>query len=104
MPLGSWKRTQEPVNKHCCPMVSPNRQSKGQFKTEQPDVRTTANYTREVDQLTKLYFYETKKAKGIYEPGDSAVEISISDSWPRAKKLYAGQERIRIAQLRSNTQ
>ncbi|KAJ4993130.1 hypothetical protein SVAN01_01482 [Stagonosporopsis vannaccii] len=82
--LDSWKSTQGAVNKVLLPNGTSNGQSDAQSKTAQPDVRTTVNYTREVDQLTELYFYETEKAKGIHEPGDSAVEISISDGWPRA--------------------
>lgn len=83
--LDSWRSTQGPVNKALLPNGLHNEQSNGQSKGAQPDVRTTVNYTQEVDQLTELYFYETEKAKGIHEPGDAAVEISISDGWPRAK-------------------
>ncbi|KAJ4382235.1 hypothetical protein N0V86_002568 [Didymella sp. IMI 355093] len=82
--LDSWKNTQGPVNKALLPNGIPNGQSNGQVKSAQPDVRTTVNYTQPVDQLTELYFYETEKAKGIHAPGDSPVEISISDGWPRA--------------------
>lgn len=76
--LESWKNTQGAVDKALLPNGSTNGQS-----NPQPDVRTTVNYTREVDQLTEIYFYETPKAKGIHEPGDWAVEIAVSDGWPR---------------------
>ena len=85
--LDSWKNTQGAVDKALQPNGKPNGQSNGQSKAAQPDVRTTVNYTREVDQLTEIYFYETPKAKGIHEPGDSAVEITVSDAWPRVNDL-----------------
>lgn len=83
--LDSWKDTQGPVDKALLPNGPPNGQSNGQSKTAQPDVRTTVNYTQAVDQPTEIYFYESEKAKDIHEPGDAAVEISISDGWPRAQ-------------------
>ncbi|KAJ4316301.1 hypothetical protein N0V94_005510 [Neodidymelliopsis sp. IMI 364377] len=83
--LDSWKKTQEPVDKALIPNGATYWQYNGQIKTAQLDVRTTVNYTQDVDQLTELYFYESEKAKGIHEPGDSAVEIAISDGWPRAQ-------------------
>lgn len=77
--LESWKNTQGAVNQALLPSGTPNGQSNAQS-----EVRTTVNYTREVDQLTEIYFYETPKAKDIHEPGDWAVEISVSDVRPRA--------------------
>ena len=85
--LDSWKNTKGPVEKALLPNSKSNGQSDRQFKTAQPDVRTTVNYTKAVDQITELYFYESEKAKGIHEPGDAAVEISISDGWPRANEF-----------------
>lgn len=82
--LDSWKSTQGPRSKALLPSGIPNGQSNGQSKSAQPVVRTTVNFNQAVDQLTELYFYETENAKGIHEPGDSPVEISISDSWSRA--------------------
>jgi hypothetical protein len=45
------------------------------------------NYTKAIDGLTELYFYETDKANDIHEPGDAPVEIAVSDAWPHAKQL-----------------
>ncbi|KAF3051073.1 hypothetical protein E8E11_010815 [Didymella keratinophila] len=83
-PLESWKKTQGAVDKALLPKDLPKGQSNGQSESGQPAVRITVNHTQAADQLTELYFYETEKAKGIHEPGDSTVEISVSDGWPRA--------------------
>lgn len=83
--LEGWKNTQGAVDKALFPSGASNGQSNEQSKAPQPDVRTTVNYTQAVDQLTEIYFYESEKAKDIHEPGDAAVEIAISDGWPRAK-------------------
>lgn len=66
--LDAWKNTQGAVNK----ALLPNGPSA---------VRTTVNYTKDVDQLTELYFYESEKANGIHEPGDAPTEIEVKDGW-----------------------
>lgn len=81
--LESWKKTSGPVDKALFPNGKPV--SNGAAK---PDVRTTVNYTKAIDGLlTELYFYESDKAKGIHEPGDAPVEVSVSDGWPHAEKF-----------------
>jgi hypothetical protein len=42
-------------------------------------VRTTLNYTKDVDQRTEIYFYETDAAKDIHEPGDDPHEVQFWD-------------------------
>jgi hypothetical protein len=73
--LDSWKDTADAVNK----ALYPNGVRTSAF------VRTTVNYTKAVDRLTELYFYENDKAKDIHIPGDAPVEITVSDGWPMAK-------------------
>ena len=47
----------------------------------QTEVRSTFNYTKDVDKLTELYFYETPDADGIHEPGDDPHEMAVTDGW-----------------------
>lgn len=75
--LDGWKKTQGPVNK----LVGIEPAA----TVCSSSVPTTVNYTRAVDQLTEIYFYETEKAKGIHEPGDEPVEIQVHDGWAHAK-------------------
>jgi len=71
--LDSWKKTQGAVDEALLPNSTVRPSS----------VPTTVNYTKAVDQLTEIYFYETEKAKGIHEPGDQPVEIEVHDGWSR---------------------
>jgi hypothetical protein len=70
--LESWKKTQAAVDK-ALGVRTP------------ASVRTTVNYTKAVDELTEIYFYESDKAKDIHTPGDAPVEISVHDGWSKAK-------------------
>jgi glutathione S-transferase len=83
--LESWKKTQGAVTTALCP--GETAAQNGQPGAGQPDVRTTVNYTKAVDQPTEIYLYESDKAKGIHEPGDAPVEISVSDGWPHAREF-----------------
>lgn len=76
--LDSWKKTQEAVNKAFFP-------NKSSATVRSSSVTTTVNYTKAVDQLTEIYFYENEKAKGIHTPGDQPVEIQVHDAWEREK-------------------
>jgi hypothetical protein len=73
--LESWKTTQVAVEKALFPNGVRTPAS----------VKTIVNYTKAVDQLTEIYFYETAEAKDIHEPGDAPVEISVHDGWSKAK-------------------
>jgi hypothetical protein len=72
--LESWKNTQAAVNKACLP---------NSVRTP-VSVPTMVNYTKAVDQVTGLYFYEDDEAKDWHTPGDASVEITVSDGWPTA--------------------
>lgn len=81
--LESWKKTQVAVNKALLPNASTNGSNGAASNgASSHKVRTTVNYTKAVDGLTELYFYETEKAKHIHEPGDAPVEVTIHDGWP----------------------
>ncbi|KAH8732207.1 glutathione S-transferase [Phaeosphaeriaceae sp. PMI808] len=73
--LDSWKNTQGAVEQALLP---------GGVRTP-ASIRAVVNYTKAVDQLTEVYFYDSTEAKDIHEPGDAPVEITISDGWPKAK-------------------
>lgn len=42
-------------------------------------VKAMFNYTKDVDQLTEIYFYESEKAKGVHEPGDDPREMVVTE-------------------------
>jgi glutathione S-transferase len=88
--LESWKKTQGAVNRALLPdSTSTNGSSEAISNGQtQNKVRTTMNYTKAVDGLTELYFYETAKAKTIHEPGDAPVEVSVSDGWPHFEDFH----------------
>lgn len=58
----------------------------------QTDVRAILNYTKDVDGLTELYFYECDAAKDIHEPGDDPHEMAITNGWHRAKSFSVDKE------------
>ncbi|KAI8936854.1 hypothetical protein NX059_006091 [Plenodomus lindquistii] len=77
--LQSWKNTQAAVEKALLPGKS--------SPVGASSVATTVNYTKPVEGLTELYFYETEDAKQIHLPGDDAVEIQVHDAWPHKDDL-----------------
>lgn len=80
--LESWKLTQKAVDDALLP-------KKPAATVRSSSVQTTVNYTKAVDQLTEIYFYESDKAKDIHVPGDEPVEISVHDGWGREKDFTA---------------
>ncbi|KAF9729553.1 hypothetical protein PMIN03_012447 [Paraphaeosphaeria minitans] len=87
--LESWKKTQVAVTKALLP-CAPTHASNGATSNgdSQHKVRTTVNYTKAVDGLTELYFYETEKAKHIHEPGDAPVEVTMTNGWPHVNDFH----------------
>ncbi|KAH7088593.1 glutathione S-transferase [Paraphoma chrysanthemicola] len=75
--LDSWKKTQGAVDKALRPSGVRTPAS----------VQTMVNYTKVVDRVTELYFYESDKAKDVHAPGDAPVEITVSDGWPKAHEF-----------------
>ena len=50
------------------------------------------NYTKGIEQLTELYFYETEKPKNIHEPGDDPHSMLVHDGWSRAESFSPDRE------------
>lgn len=65
-------------------------------------VRATFNYTKDVDQLTELYFYECDAAKNVHEPGDSTHEMAVTDGWHRAKSFSIDKEGFALHNFKTN--
>ena len=58
----------------------------------QSEVCAVFNYTKDVDKLTEIYFYDSEVAKDIHEPGDDPHEMAITDGWHRAKSFSVDKE------------
>lgn len=65
-------------------------------------VKATFNYTKDIDQLTELYFYECDAAKNIHEPGDSPHEMAVTDGWHRAKSFSIDKEGFSLHDLKTS--
>jgi glutathione S-transferase len=89
--LDSWKKTQAPVDKMMA-SGSPSNSS----------VRTTVNYTRAVDGITEVYFYESKKAKDAHEPGDAPVDILVHDGRVHSAPFTLDENRFSIHPFQSS--
>ncbi|KAF2649755.1 hypothetical protein K491DRAFT_697851 [Lophiostoma macrostomum CBS 122681] len=104
--LDSWKDTQGAVEEKILPGKQTTNGTNGTNDTNgtsgQPDIKTTVNYTKAVDGLTELYFYETDAAKNIHEPGDDPFEISISDAWPHAQDLTLDTNGFSVHSLKTS--
>ncbi|KAJ4349450.1 uncharacterized protein N0V89_008065 [Didymosphaeria variabile] len=100
--LESWKKTQVAVDKALLPDGTPMNGSNGASGNGQPEVRATVNYTKAVDGITELYFYETEKAKNIHEPGDAPVEVSMSNGWPHAKDFHIDENGFSVHSLKTS--
>lgn len=86
--LPAWKNTQGAVNKALLPGTTSTTNGDSANGVHKGEVKAVFNYTKDVSpKLTELYFYETEKANGIHEPGDSPHEVTIHDGWSRAKEF-----------------
>lgn len=74
--LPSWQKTQGAVDKALLPTES-------HVNANPREVRAKFNYTKEVDRLTEIYFYESEAAKDTHEPGDDPHEMAVTDGWER---------------------
>lgn len=88
--LPCWQKTQAAVEK----ALVPNKQSNGTLTNgashandDVKTVRASLNYTKEIDKLTELYFYEDPAAAHIHEPGDDPREVEFHDGWSRGKEF-----------------
>lgn len=67
-------------------------------------MQATFNYTKDVDQLTELYFYDTEKSKGIHEPGDAPHEVAVTDGWHKAKSFSVDKEGFSVNDFHTDYQ
>ncbi|MCJ1357262.1 MAG: hypothetical protein MMC33_007258 [Icmadophila ericetorum] len=67
----------------------------------QKEVRALFNYTKDVEQPTEIYFYESEKAKNIHEPGDDAHEMSVHDGWHRADSFSVDKEGFSLSSFKT---
>ena len=79
--LPAWKNTQGAVDKALLPGKA--TESNGHTNGTAGSVRANFVYTKDVEQGTELYFYETEAAKGIHEPGDDPREVEVHDGWSK---------------------
>ncbi len=59
------------------------------------------NYTKDVERLTELYFYECDAAKNIHEPGDDPREVAVTDGWHRVKSFSADRHGFSLHDFKS---
>ncbi len=97
--LPCWQQTQGAVEKALLPGAAATNGTKSDMKENgangvdgHKDVRALLNYTKDVQQLTELYLYESDLAKNIHEPGDDPHEMSVHDGWHRADSFLVDKE------------
>ncbi len=97
--LPCWQETQGAVDKALLPEVATANetntvvtQNGANGANSHKDVRAAFNYTKDVKQLTEIYFYESDAAKDIHEPGDDPHEMSVRDGSFRADTFSVDKE------------
>lgn len=89
--LPCWQQTQEAVNKALLPAATNGTNGTNGIHSSK-DVQATFNYTKDVEQLTELYYYESPAANGIHEPGDDSHRMPVHDGWHRASSFSVDKE------------
>lgn len=92
--LPCWQQTQGAIDKALLPEAANGTKSaNGTNGTDgHKDVQATFNYTKDVQQPTELYFYESDAEKNIHEPGDDPHEMTVHDGWHRADQFSVDKE------------
>jgi len=92
--LSCWKETQAAVDKLLGPKAGQAnvKRNGANGANGSQEVRATFNYTKNVEQLTETYFYESEKSKGIHEPGDDPHEMLVGNGWHRADSFSVDKE------------
>lgn len=96
--LPCWQRTQGAVDKALLPGAAA---ADGTTMAARTEVRSIFNYTKDVDRLTEIYFYECEAAKDIHEPGDDPHEMAVTDGWHRADSFSVDKEGFSIDEFKS---
>jgi hypothetical protein len=65
-------------------------------------VRAIFNYTKDVEQLTEIYFYECDAANNVHEPGDSPHEMTVHDGWHRVNSFSIDKEGFALHNFKTN--
>jgi glutathione S-transferase len=100
--LPCWQKTQAAVDRVLLPSAAAAElDATTESMIAQTEVRSTFNYTKEVDKLTELYFYDCEAAKDIHEPGDDPHEMSVTDGWYRADSFSVDKEGFSIHDFKS---
>ena len=103
--LPCWQQTQGAVDKALLPnSVSLNGATAtngANGASGHKDVRAAFNYTKDVQQLTELYFYESEAAKNIHEPGDDPHEMLVHDGWHRADSFSVDKEGFSLQEFKT---
>ena len=105
--LPCWQQTQHAVDKALLPEAAapdgtrPISENRANGADSHKDVRAAFNYTKDVQQLTELYFYESDAAKNIHEPGDDPHEMSVHDGWYRAESFSLDKEGFSLHDFKS---
>lgn len=66
------------------------------------DVRSTFFYTRDVEKLTEVYFYESEAAKDVHAPGDDPREMPVADGWDRAHSFSVDTEGFSLHEMKTS--
>jgi glutathione S-transferase len=100
--LPCWQKTQGAVDKALLPGTKAAEPTTVTASTNgQAEVRSLFNYTKNVDKLTELYFYDSEAAKDIHEPGDDPHEMTVTNGWHRADSFSADKEGFSIHEFKS---
>ena len=94
--LPEWQKTQEAVNKALLPGKA--AESNGTAGS----VRANFVYTKNTEQRTELYFYDTDEAKGIHEPGDDPREMEVHDGWDRVKEFTLDKSGFSVQKFKTD--
>ena len=91
--LPCWKQTQGAVDKALLPDAAAANAANGTDSADgHKSVRAPFKYTKDVEQPTELYFYESDAAKNIHEPGDDPHEMEVHDGWHRVDSFSVDKE------------
>lgn len=100
--LPCWQKTQDAVDRALTPGAGAvERTTITKPMDAQTEVRSTFNYTKDVDKLTELYFYECEAAKDIHEPGDDPHEMAVTSGWHHADSFSVDKEGFSIHEFKS---
>ncbi|KAL8676978.1 MAG: hypothetical protein Q9186_006553 [Xanthomendoza sp. 1 TL-2023] len=105
--LPCWQQTQSAVDRALLPEAAaangshPATAGNGANGNTHKDVRAEFNYTKDVQQATELYFYESEQAKNIHEPGDDPQEMAVHDGWHRADTFSVEKEGFSLHEFKT---